>query len=196
MADNIIQVLGGLNDNCGCNGECIRCLSPASWPQPNSMRLPMGIAPTRVETYNFAPVEPNAVMSQEAALRVGLIGTKQLGELKPLPKTMLIVGGVGAALFFLKGHFDRKKRRENEMWDRVAKGINKSERIGRQRNSHAMSRRGLGELKTTIKKDSDTGEFVVKLFKDGKHQKDADYFTSDKADAQATAKAMIRDHRG
>lgn len=43
--------------------------------------------------------------------------------------------------------------------------------------------------KTTIRKN-DFGEWVVRLWVDGVHQKDADYFTDDKQDAIMTAKFM------
>jgi hypothetical protein len=51
------------------------------------------------------------------------------------------------------------------------------------------------QLKTTIKKNED-GEYVVKLWVDGKHYAPADYFGSDKEDAQGTAREMIRDYKG
>lgn len=48
------------------------------------------------------------------------------------------------------------------------------------------------ETKVSSKRDS-AGEFRVRLFKNGAHVKDADYFTPDRADAEASAKAM-REH--
>lgn len=36
------------------------------------------------------------------------------------------------------------------------------------------------------------GEFRVRLFKGGRHVVDADYFTSDKTDAEVTANAMVK----
>lgn len=46
--------------------------------------------------------------------------------------------------------------------------------------------------RTTIHKDSDTGEYKVKLHVNGKHHEPADYFTDDKQDAHDTAKVMIK----
>jgi len=46
-------------------------------------------------------------------------------------------------------------------------------------------------LKARVVKDSDTGEYIVKLYKAGKHYAPADYFTNDKADANYTAHAML-----
>lgn len=46
------------------------------------------------------------------------------------------------------------------------------------------------KVKTTIRKDRDTGEYVVKLYINGKHQVDADYFAEDKDDAECTARDM------
>jgi hypothetical protein len=48
------------------------------------------------------------------------------------------------------------------------------------------------DIKTTIKKN-DWGEWVVRLFIDGKHQKAADYFTNDREDATITATAMVNE---
>ena len=39
--------------------------------------------------------------------------------------------------------------------------------------------------------NSELKEYQVKLFKSGKHEKDADYFTDDKADANGTAEHMV-----
>ena len=48
------------------------------------------------------------------------------------------------------------------------------------------------DIKTTIKKN-DWGEWVVRLFLDGEHQKKADYFAADKEDATETASAMLKE---
>ena len=48
-----------------------------------------------------------------------------------------------------------------------------------------------GRHQATTYKDSDTGEYRVKFMSDGKHLKDADYFTSDKEDAAGTAKHQV-----
>lgn len=48
-----------------------------------------------------------------------------------------------------------------------------------------------GTHKATIHKDTDTGEYKVKFHTDGKHLKDADYFTDEKDDAIGTAKHQI-----
>lgn len=48
-----------------------------------------------------------------------------------------------------------------------------------------------GRHKATIHKDSDTGEYQVKFHTDGKHLKDADYFTDDKSDGITTAETQI-----
>lgn len=45
------------------------------------------------------------------------------------------------------------------------------------------------ETKVSPRKNR-AGDYVVKLFKNGQHVVDADYFTPDKADAVATAQAM------
>lgn len=39
----------------------------------------------------------------------------------------------------------------------------------------------------------DENEYIVKLYIDGKHQQESDYFTDDKYDAIETAKAMRKD---
>ena len=44
-----------------------------------------------------------------------------------------------------------------------------------------------------IYKDSDTGEFICKLFKKGKHSSKSDYHTDDKKDATRTAKEMVKE---
>lgn len=49
-----------------------------------------------------------------------------------------------------------------------------------------------GKKTAKIYKDTETGEFCVKFYVDGKYQKDADYFTDDKDDALGTAKAEIK----
>ena len=46
-------------------------------------------------------------------------------------------------------------------------------------------------IKTTIKKNTSDGEYVVKLWIDGVHQPKANYFTDDKEDARETAKDMV-----
>lgn len=52
-----------------------------------------------------------------------------------------------------------------------------------------------GIHKATVHKDSDTGEYKVKFHTNGKHLKDADYFTDEKDDAIGTAKdEIIRMH--
>lgn len=43
-----------------------------------------------------------------------------------------------------------------------------------------------------VYRDSENQEYVVRLMIDGKHQKRADYFDSDKTSAMMTAKAMAR----
>ena len=48
-----------------------------------------------------------------------------------------------------------------------------------------------GRHKATTHKDSDTSEYQVKFHTDGKHLKNADYFTDDKSDASDTAKSQI-----
>ena len=48
-----------------------------------------------------------------------------------------------------------------------------------------------GRHKATTHKDSETGEYQVKFHTDGKHAKDADYFTDDKEDAAGTAKKQV-----
>jgi hypothetical protein len=48
-----------------------------------------------------------------------------------------------------------------------------------------------GRHKATIHKDSETGEFVAKFHTDGKYLPDADYFGSDKEDAEGTAKHQL-----
>lgn len=48
-----------------------------------------------------------------------------------------------------------------------------------------------GRHKAVIHKDSDTGEYCVKFHTDGKHLKDADYFTDDKIDGISTAEHQI-----
>ncbi len=50
----------------------------------------------------------------------------------------------------------------------------------------------MNNIKTTIKKN-DWGEWVVRLFVDGEHQKKADYFAADKEDATETAAAMSKE---
>lgn len=50
-------------------------------------------------------------------------------------------------------------------------------------------------VKTTIKRKASTGEWVVRLHINGVHQKDADYFTDDKKDAEDTALAMVNARR-
>lgn len=46
-------------------------------------------------------------------------------------------------------------------------------------------------LSFTVFYDFDYEEFVVKLFKDGAYQPDADYFTNDQDDAVNTGFAML-----
>lgn len=48
-----------------------------------------------------------------------------------------------------------------------------------------------GRHKATIHKDSDLGEYKVKFLTDNKHLPDADYFTSEKDDAEGTAKHQV-----
>jgi hypothetical protein len=48
-----------------------------------------------------------------------------------------------------------------------------------------------GRHQASTYKDSDTGEYRVKFMSDGKHLKDADYFTDDKKDAEGTAKHQV-----
>lgn len=48
-----------------------------------------------------------------------------------------------------------------------------------------------GRHKAVIHKDSDTGEYQVKFHTDGKHLKDADYFTDDKSDGISTAETEV-----
>lgn len=50
---------------------------------------------------------------------------------------------------------------------------------------------GLGD-EVKIYKDSDWGEFRVKHFENGKHQKDADYHTDDLEDAKSTGEYWLR----
>lgn len=45
-------------------------------------------------------------------------------------------------------------------------------------------------VKTTIRRED--GEYVVRLYVDGVRQKDANYYTDDKEDAELTAKDMER----
>jgi len=52
-----------------------------------------------------------------------------------------------------------------------------------------------GNRTAKVYKCSDTGEHVTKFFLDDKHQKDADYFTDDKHDAQGTAKHWINQQK-
>ena len=47
-------------------------------------------------------------------------------------------------------------------------------------------------LKARVFVDSDIGEYYVEFDKDGKYQKHADYFASDKQDAISTAKYFVR----
>lgn len=46
--------------------------------------------------------------------------------------------------------------------------------------------------KATVTKDKETGEYVVKVWVDGKRREEADYFTNDKQDAQQTAATMLK----
>lgn len=50
---------------------------------------------------------------------------------------------------------------------------------------------GSGKHIAKVYKDSDLGEHRVKFYSDGKHHKDADYFTDDKEDAHGTARAIL-----
>lgn len=45
-------------------------------------------------------------------------------------------------------------------------------------------------LKAVIKYDSDWEEYIVKFYREGKYQKDADYHTDCKEDAHGTAKVF------
>jgi hypothetical protein len=64
-------------------------------------------------------------------------------------------------------------------------------RIQIEESHRLLSTHESGNRTAKVYKCSETGEHVTKFFKDGKHQKDADYFTDDKADAQGTAKHWI-----
>ena len=48
----------------------------------------------------------------------------------------------------------------------------------------------MAKVKTTMKKNIDTGEWEVRLHVDGKFIKDATYYTNDRDDALGTAEAM------
>lgn len=50
------------------------------------------------------------------------------------------------------------------------------------------------DIRTTIKKD-DWGDWVVRLFVDGKHQPAADYFAADKEDATETAASIVLERK-
>ena len=52
----------------------------------------------------------------------------------------------------------------------------------------------VGDVKTTIKRNV-YGEWVVRLFVDGEHQKKADYFASDKEDATETAESIVLERK-
>lgn len=45
-------------------------------------------------------------------------------------------------------------------------------------------------VRTTIRKDQEYGEFVVRLYVDGKIQKGSEYYTADRGDAKKTAEVM------
>lgn len=47
------------------------------------------------------------------------------------------------------------------------------------------------KVETKIRRKSSTGEYVVSLYIDNVKQREADYFTTDRADAQATARLMM-----
>ena len=46
------------------------------------------------------------------------------------------------------------------------------------------------KLAAKVYRDAEWQEYRVKFFRDGKYQRDADYHTDDKADAQFTARAF------
>jgi hypothetical protein len=49
-----------------------------------------------------------------------------------------------------------------------------------------------GAVAVKIHKDTDTGEFRVRLYRSGIAYEPADYFTDDKKDAQGTAADMLK----
>jgi hypothetical protein len=61
-----------------------------------------------------------------------------------------------------------------------------------QESTKLVSTQTGGKKTAKVYKDSETGEFVVKFYVDGKYQKDADYHTDDKQDAMDTAKAETK----
>jgi len=55
-----------------------------------------------------------------------------------------------------------------------------------------MKTHSQGDNTAKVYKNPDTGEFQVKFFKDGEHQKKADYFADDAEDAHGTAQESLR----
>jgi hypothetical protein len=66
----------------------------------------------------------------------------------------------------------------------------------RRRKSWTVTAATGAEHTATVYRDTEAGEFVVKLVAAGKPQRGADYFTSDEGDAWLTAKAMARQSAG
>jgi len=52
------------------------------------------------------------------------------------------------------------------------------------------------EVRTTIKKCKDTGEYIVRLHVNGVYHAAANYYTPDKEDAVSTAREMVRQATG
>lgn len=46
-------------------------------------------------------------------------------------------------------------------------------------------------LQAVVYRDADTGEFIVKFYRDGRHQTEADYHTDDLEDADGTAQHFV-----
>ncbi len=78
---------------------------------------------------------------------------------------------------------------------RVRAELQRREREGVKEGRKLLQTQAAGAKTAKVYRDTDTDEYVVKFFVDGKHQPQADYFTDDKQDAMNTARAEVNRSR-